>query len=177
MSIKASWAYGGPSMLVHTWSFLCRLLGCWCWRCFPSMTSQCKSDKTAWDNISATFLGSHNKNTRHINTIEGPASPALVRIINKAQTKEYCILIYIHVIILVGWSQSADWHFHFRFKWQFGVRQVVKKKKVNTVFMWAIPNPTHDEHSFSNHPELSFVNSEAFWKPLPHLSYSFPFKL
>lgn len=145
MSIKASWAYGGPSMLVHTWSFLCRLLGCWCWRCFPSMTSQCKSDKTAWDNISATFLGSHNKNTRHINTIEGPASPALVRIINKAQTKEYCILIYIHVIILVGWSQSADWHFHFRFKWQFGVRQVVKKKK--------------SEHSFY----VSYSKSHPWW--------------
>lgn len=45
---------------------------------------------------------------------------------------------------------------------------------MNTVFAWAIPNFPHDEHSYSNHLELMFVNSEAFWKtpPLIHLPLS-----
>lgn len=54
---------------------------------------------------------------------------------------------------------------------------------MNTVFAWAIPNFPHDEHSFANHLELSFVNSEAFGKtpplthlPLPHLNLKVIFK-
>lgn len=108
MSIKASWAYGGAATSVHIRCFLGRLHGCWYCHCFSSMTSQYKSDTIALEQPLSYFSRQSQEENKGI-VILLKASPhqiysvaALVHIINKVQTTEYCIFIPIHVIILMS---------------------------------------------------------------------------
>lgn len=77
-------------------------------KCFSSMTSQYKCDKTASEQPLGYFSRQSQEENEGI-LILLKASPhqiysiaALVHIINKVQTKEYCIFIHIHVIILMS---------------------------------------------------------------------------